>query len=554
MQHCTDIFRFGPFQLEPERRRLLAHDAPVTLSARGYDILEYLIRNRDRVASRDEIVAHVWPGVTVADNNLSVQMSALRRALATHVGRTTIILNVPGRGYRFVADVEIAHPPAPTRAGLIPAGEPPASPRHTRSGLWRNPAHAGSMTSAMLVVALAVILIFAVSVVHAMKTAPGRGTGLDARLTILVERLDADPGDPVATGLARAYTDAIIGKLRVFEDCAVYPGRGPVPAGLRPRYRLTGSVRKDKDEFAISTRIERQDNTADGNDAEIPIPADASVATRAAAAMRHVVAMRGWLFEQERALRPGPPMDARDAYIDARAGYATPQELQARIASARAAVRLDPPFRPARALLANLLTRSMLWSPATLDDGPGREAKRTIDPVVEERPRNFIYQLDRAYNLAALGDLETAEAAARRGLKLEPGDPYLQQTLGEILMQQNRLDEARALIAADDDDPTDDRPAYLEFAAGHYGPSIDRAVTALRQSTDGFETSFTMLMLAAALAQAGRPDEAARVRADALAKPGAFARISSLRQNFYALPDDAWTRFRQGLEMAGMTP
>jgi DNA-binding winged helix-turn-helix (wHTH) protein len=102
----TETFVFEPFRLQPERRLLLANGLPVTLTPRAYDILEFLVRNRDRVVTRDEIVAHVWRGVTVGENNLSVQMSTLRHALAEPAGKKPLIVNIPGRGYRFVVEVD----------------------------------------------------------------------------------------------------------------------------------------------------------------------------------------------------------------------------------------------------------------------------------------------------------------------------------------------------------------------------------------------------------------------------------------------------------------
>jgi DNA-binding winged helix-turn-helix (wHTH) protein len=109
-----DMIAFDRFVLDPRRRVLLAGGQPVDLQSRPFDILLFLVSERDRVVSRDEIMAHVWQGQVVAESNLTVQMSILRRTLAD-CGASGLIITVPGRGYRFVADVAQA-PDAPTAA------------------------------------------------------------------------------------------------------------------------------------------------------------------------------------------------------------------------------------------------------------------------------------------------------------------------------------------------------------------------------------------------------------------------------------------------------
>lgn len=105
-----DDFLFGSFRLQPVRRVLLSAGVPVDLTSRAYDVLEFLVRNRDRIVTRDELTAHVWRRVVVGENNLSVQMSTLRKTLNAHGARMPMIISIPGRGYRFVASVGTPEP------------------------------------------------------------------------------------------------------------------------------------------------------------------------------------------------------------------------------------------------------------------------------------------------------------------------------------------------------------------------------------------------------------------------------------------------------------
>jgi len=118
---------FGPFVLDLRARALLAGGEKLALSSRAFDILALLVAERDRVVSKDEILTKVWRGVAVEENNLAVQMSSLRRVLSEHAGGQTVILTVPGQGYRFVARLEtpaVDSPRKDTSPAYIPAPLP----------------------------------------------------------------------------------------------------------------------------------------------------------------------------------------------------------------------------------------------------------------------------------------------------------------------------------------------------------------------------------------------------------------------------------------------
>jgi predicted ATPase/DNA-binding winged helix-turn-helix (wHTH) protein len=98
-------FVFGPFRLLTARRELLAHDVPVTLGQRAFDVLLALVRRHGELVTKDELMAEVWPGVVVADDNLQVHVSTLRKVLGAAGDDQTYLVTVAGQGYRFVAPV-----------------------------------------------------------------------------------------------------------------------------------------------------------------------------------------------------------------------------------------------------------------------------------------------------------------------------------------------------------------------------------------------------------------------------------------------------------------
>jgi TolB-like protein len=108
---ADDEIRFGPFRLDLRRRQLSRDDKAVPLGSRATDLLCILAAARGELVTKDRLMAEVWPGLAVEDNNLYVHISTIRKSLEVADGQAWLI-TVPGRGYRFVA-------------GSTPAGAPP---------------------------------------------------------------------------------------------------------------------------------------------------------------------------------------------------------------------------------------------------------------------------------------------------------------------------------------------------------------------------------------------------------------------------------------------
>lgn len=99
---------FGPFRLLRTQFLLLEGDKPVPLGSRALEILIVLLERHGELVSKQDLMARVWPNVFVEPANLTVHMSALRRALRDGQDRNRFIVNIPGRGYCFVAPVAIS--------------------------------------------------------------------------------------------------------------------------------------------------------------------------------------------------------------------------------------------------------------------------------------------------------------------------------------------------------------------------------------------------------------------------------------------------------------
>src|SRR6516225_8478807 len=114
---------FGRFRFDLTRRELYRDSRPVRLGSRALDILCVLASAEGALVTKDELMARVWPGVVVEENNLHFHISSLRKALDADGKGESWIVTVPGRGYRLL---RAAEPSAAGKAAAEPSAERPS--------------------------------------------------------------------------------------------------------------------------------------------------------------------------------------------------------------------------------------------------------------------------------------------------------------------------------------------------------------------------------------------------------------------------------------------
>lgn len=114
----NSIYLFGEFRFIPSRQLLLGRDAPIRLGGRGMDLLHALLQRPGDLVSKEELNRAVWPNTMVHEDNLKVNIAALRRALKSEGAEDSCIATVAGRGYRFTAAVTMTGPPAAATAKI----------------------------------------------------------------------------------------------------------------------------------------------------------------------------------------------------------------------------------------------------------------------------------------------------------------------------------------------------------------------------------------------------------------------------------------------------
>ena len=117
------IYEFGPFRLDPLERMLSKEGQVIALAPKGIELLFVLIRNAGRVVDKEELMRAVWPDTFVEENNLTVNISALRKTLGNGSSDQHYIQTVPRRGYRFAASVRQSVESVPLVQRLIGAAE-----------------------------------------------------------------------------------------------------------------------------------------------------------------------------------------------------------------------------------------------------------------------------------------------------------------------------------------------------------------------------------------------------------------------------------------------
>lgn len=106
-QTVKNLYRFGPFQVDPEKELLLRSDEAVPLSPKAFQLLLVLMRHSRQLVTKDDLMKTIWPDTFVEEANLTRNIFLLRKALGESPQDHQYIVTVPGRGYRFAEDVQL---------------------------------------------------------------------------------------------------------------------------------------------------------------------------------------------------------------------------------------------------------------------------------------------------------------------------------------------------------------------------------------------------------------------------------------------------------------
>jgi DNA-binding winged helix-turn-helix (wHTH) protein len=120
------IYEFGDFELHSLKRVVVSRTTgqPLDITGRVVEALVYLVERPGQLVEKKTLMDALWPHVVVEEGNLTQTIHSLRRALGERAGEDRYIATVPGRGYRFVAEVKVRGPQTAAAADAIPPRRP----------------------------------------------------------------------------------------------------------------------------------------------------------------------------------------------------------------------------------------------------------------------------------------------------------------------------------------------------------------------------------------------------------------------------------------------
>jgi DNA-binding winged helix-turn-helix (wHTH) protein/TolB-like protein/Flp pilus assembly protein TadD len=469
----NQLYEFGPFRADGVRRLLFRDSQTVPLTSKAFDTLLVLILNRDRVLEKDELLKTIWPNSFVEEANLAQNVSALRKALGESPGEHRYIATVPGRGYRFVADV--------TQVGAAET-EVTLERRTTAEMVVEEEIEEGARVPARwnlplpkAIVAVGVLLALGLGAAgwRMWKDKAGQAPNVTSTRSIAVLPFHPlDPQGEQALGLGLA--DAVITKLSNIRQLVVRPTSsiqqyaGPsadpwaAARALDVEVLLEGKVQTAGERIRVTVQLLRVSDrrplwaeTFDESFTNIFAIEDA-ISERVAQALAVKLAQG----EKERVdRRYTANLDAYRNYLEGR--YAefkfTPDGLNQAIVYFDRAIGIDPSYALAYAGLADAYTTASDWVLSPREALPKAEAaaRRALefdDGLAEahgalahaelhewklaEAGKEFaralalnpnITSVYFAYSeyLSALGKQDQASAEIRKGLKIDPLSPEL---------------------------------------------------------------------------------------------------------------------------------
>jgi TolB-like protein/DNA-binding winged helix-turn-helix (wHTH) protein len=473
----SEVFLFEDFRLDRRggglfRRGENGAFTAVAISSRGLDILGVLIRRAGEVVLKDEIIAAVWPGTVVEESNLTVQISALRRALDDAGPHGRFIQTVPGRGYRFAVPVRRANSWGPSVASAMQAeaitdlpapGVPVVAPRHHRTALVRMAAAA----AAALVLALGISSLWTTKPYTAPAAASAQSVSpplAAPRLSIVVlpfTNLSNDPDqqyfadgmtDDLTTDLSRIADMFVIARNTAFTYRNKPIAAKQIGRELGIRYVLEGSVQRLGNQIRINAQLIEAESDGDLWAERFDGDANDLFALRNEITTRIAVALKQELIAAEAARRTDRP-DVLEYILRARAAYAKPVSRDRNAEGIRLlerALALDPHSAEAQSMMASAL------------------AGRVLNGLT----------------VSAAADLERAKALGEQALAASPRSPVAHFAKGQMLRAQRRYGEA--ILEYETVLASDRNWVYAFFALGqcklHTGsieetiPLVERAI------------------------------------------------------------------------------
>jgi TolB-like protein/Tfp pilus assembly protein PilF len=518
-------FLFEDYAFDTVLRELQRGAAVVKVTPQAFDLLDYLIRNRGRVVSKDDLINAIWNGRSVSDAALTTRLNAARSAIGDSGQEQRLVKTLPRKGFRFVGPVVEARRPADA-----PGADSQMEHQKAALALPEKPS-------------IAVL--------------PFQNLSGDPEQEYFADGMVED----IITGLSRSKLLFVISRNSSF----TYKGKAidikQVSRELGVRYVLEGSVRKAGKRIRVTGQlIDASTNAhiwADKFDSDLEDIFD--LQDRLTSSVIGAISPQLERAEIERARRkPTESLQAYDYYL--RSSFSVYQWTREGSGEAlrmtRLAISLDPGFAVAYASAANIFgqRKGFGWiEDAAKERAEGRQLAERAMQLDRDNPLVLAHAAQ-VYSYL-LEEPETGSAFAARAVALDPNLVMARIWAGWAQVYLGNHDAAiEQFSAAIRLSPIDPHSflhqtglAYAHFFAGRHEEGLSCATGAIQRQPN-FPGAQRMLM--ANLAMAGRIAEARRA-CDAVLQTDAAFRISGIKSSPFRRLEDV-EKLGRALRIAGV--
>ena len=264
------VYEFAGFRLDPGQRLLLHEGRPVSLTPKAFELLIILLENSGRLLTKDELMRRLWPDSFVEEANLTVNVSALRKALGDGPDGQQLIETVPKHGYRFCAVVtEVPKESEPARRAKVAVLQPVGGTAGTVavSAIESTPRPSTSRSRRIGLALLILAIAIAVPGYFAYRQRFARRQPVETRRRLAVLPFQNLRNDPDSDFLGYSLADAVITKLGYVQALRVRPSYAiakyrnqtieipKVASELNVDTLLMGNFIRDGDDLRITTQL-----------------------------------------------------------------------------------------------------------------------------------------------------------------------------------------------------------------------------------------------------------------------------------------------------------
>jgi TolB-like protein/DNA-binding winged helix-turn-helix (wHTH) protein/Flp pilus assembly protein TadD len=473
-----EIYEFGPYTVDPVERVAFREGTPLVLTPKVFDTLLCLVRNHGRVLTKDEILQEVWPDTFVEEVNLAVNISTLRKVLGEGPQEGRYIATVPGRGYRFVAEVQEVRDPREEElvgAGRQDRREIP-SIKQTLNASDQGTANEARLSSEtrttarvlwtprrLAVAAIPVVSLFLVLAGYLYRTRYSRAVQASSPSIAVLPFADLSPNkdqEYFSDGLSEELINDLtrVPNLRVVARSSAFQFKDKnedlrlVGRKLGAANILEGTVRREGDRVRIRVELTKAEDgfqlwseTYDRQISDIFAVQD-DIARAVTSVLQAKLLSRDGSASSAHARVTNP--GAYEAYLQGQYFLERGEDkvdLDKALVFANQAIHLDPKYAPAWALRATAVGTKTTIGWMEHEEGY-RQARHDADRAIALDPN-----LVAGYLALALvqenyeWDWDGAETSLKKATQLQPGNTSILSYRSYLYECMGRLDEAIAL-------------------------------------------------------------------------------------------------------------